>query len=198
MIDKPTAPATERNRAAILEVLTAELKHAKLVLEIGSGTGQHAVYFANELPTLYWQTSDRVENHPGIVAWVEDAKLSNIGLPLALDVLQVSAVEGNFDAVFSANTAHIMGFDAVVRMFQLVGRTLSEEGVFCLYGPFNLDGEFTSSSNEAFDRSLRSQDSSMGIRDLEKLVALGVKNDLQLLRRYTMPANNMLVIWQKR
>jgi len=194
---KQSAPATERNRDAILDVLVREFRAVTSVLEIGSGTGQHGVFFAEKFPTLCWQTSDRLENHGAINSWVEDAKLHNVLSPLAVDVLEVDSVPGNYDAVFSANTAHIMSFAAVIRMFELVGRVLSVGGVFCLYGPFNLNAEFTSESNAAFDRSLKSQDTLMGIRDLEALVDLAGQNGMHELRRYTMPANNMLVVWQK-
>ncbi|MGY8796467.1 MAG: DUF938 domain-containing protein, partial [Woeseiales bacterium] len=118
--------------------------------------GQHAVFFAERFPTLRWQTSDRIENHVAINAWVENAGLDNVLPPLVVDVLEVDSVPGDYDGIFSANTAHIMSFAAVIRMFEFVGRVLSAEGLFCLYGPFNLNGEFTSESNAAFDRSLKS------------------------------------------
>ncbi|MDE0753507.1 MAG: DUF938 domain-containing protein [Woeseiaceae bacterium] len=197
MTEKQNAPATERNRDAILDVLAREFRAVTSVLEIGSGTGQHAVFFAERFPTLRWQTSDRIENHVAINAWVENAGLDNVLPPLVVDVLEVDSVPGDYDGIFSANTAHIMSFAAVIRMFEFVGRVLSAEGLFCLYGPFNLNGEFTSASNAAFDRSLKSQDALMGIRDLEALVDLAGQNGMRELRRYTMPANNMLIVWQK-
>ncbi|MGI9205559.1 MAG: DUF938 domain-containing protein [Woeseiaceae bacterium] len=197
MSEKPSAPATERNRDAILEVLRDELREFSTVLEIGSGTGQHAVYFSDMMPWLDWQTSDRLVNHAGIDAWIAESSLRNVRRPLDLDVQAPSPLTEVYDAVFSANTAHIMSFAAVVCMFELVGRLLRLDGVFCLYGPFNLEGKFTSASNETFDRSLRSQDPNMGIRDLESLQELGRDNRMQLLRRYAMPANNMLLVWTR-
>lgn len=197
MLEKPSAPATDSNRDAILEVLREELSEASSVLEIGSGTGQHAVYFGDKMPWLDWQTSDRAENHAGINAWIAESSFRNVRRPLDLDVLATTRLAGVYDAVFSANTAHIMSFDAVVCMFMIVGRALQHGGVFCLYGPFNLGGKFTSPSNEAFDRSLRLQDPEMGIRDLESLQELGAEHGLQLIRRYAMPANNMLLVWKK-
>ena len=193
----PSAPATERNREAILEVLQRELADAGAVLEIGSGTGQHAVFFGQNMPDLQWQTSDRTDNHAGIVAWVGTAGLENVAQPIELDVEKVDAVSGNYDAVFSANTAHIMSFAAVVCMFRLVGGLLSNGGAFCLYGPFNVNGEFTSASNDAFDQSLKSRDPLMGIRDLEALIKLGMQNGLEIASQYAMPANNMLLVWHK-
>ncbi len=197
MNDKPTAPATDRNRDAILEVLRQEFEQVSSVLEIGSGTGQHAIYFGDKMPWLEWQTSDRSENHPGINAWVAESSLHNVRSALDLDVEKVTQLAEVYDAVFSANTAHIMSFDAVICMFAIVGRTLREGGVFCLYGPFKLDGDFTSPSNQAFDRSLRSQDPKMGIRDFETLLELGMENGLRTVRRYALPANNMLLVWRK-
>lgn len=197
MSEKPNAPATERNREAILAVLQTEFRDTKSVLEIGSGSGQHAVFFARELPHLTWQSSDRQINHAGINAWVADAGLENVLRPLALDVQETATLSAAYDAVFSANTAHIMSFQAVECMFRIVGSCLSEEGVFCLYGPFNQDGTFSSPSNEKFDASLKAQDAAMGIRDLQDLDALAEANGLRRVRLYAMPANNNLAVWQK-
>ena len=194
---KPTAPAAERNAAAILDVLQTELRNARDVLEIGSGTGQHAVTIGAALPDLSWQTSDLDENHPAIVAWVDDAGLDNVHSPISLDVLTATLPAENYDAVFSANTAHIMGFAAVEKMFALVAHTLRDGGRFCLYGPFREQGAFSTESNAAFDQSLRSRDPSMGIRDLEQLDELAAAGKMRRVRRYAMPANNLLVVWQK-
>jgi cyclopropane fatty-acyl-phospholipid synthase-like methyltransferase len=197
MADKPAAPATERNRESILDVLRIEFERSRSVLEIGSGTGQHAVFFGHELSWLNWQTSDRQENHDGINAWITDASLANVGRPLDLDVELVGEVPGEYDAVFSANTAHIMNFDAVKCMFKIVGNCLSVKGRFCLYGPFKLDGEFTSESNKEFDASLKARDPQMGIRELDALHVLASDNKLTHAASYAMPANNMLVVWSR-
>ena len=197
MIRKPEAPATDRNREPILDVLKTEFEHARSVLEIGSGTGQHAVFFGRELPWLKWQTSDRQENHEGIRAWLSDASVTNVVGPLDLDVQQVDALPENYDAVFSANTAHIMSFDTVVCMFRIVGKCLVSHGRFCLYGPFKINGEFTSESNRTFDESLQARDPKMGIRELEALHDLACANRLTHTKTFAMPANNMLVIWRK-
>ena len=195
---KPDAPATRRNREAILEVLRTEFATVRSVLEIGSGTGQHAVYFGHALPDISWQTSDRAENHEAIRAWMAAEALPNVLPPLELDVLAVDRVDRGYDAAFSANTAHIMSFAAVERMFRLVATALQTGGMFCLYGPFNIDGEFTSESNRQFDRSLREQDESMGIRDLGELDKLAAASGLDRERLYAMPANNMLAIWHRK
>lgn len=197
MTVKPNAPASGRNRQPILDVINIEFGDCGSILEIGSGTGQHAVFFAAAMPWLTWQTSDLAENHHGIRSWVADARLPNIKDPIVLDVQQPGGVNGAFDGIFSANTAHIMSLPAVRCMFNIVGRLLSNVGVFCLYGPFNQDGEFSSDSNKRFDASLRSQDPAMGIRNLEDLDEFAGSSMMQRERLYAMPANNMLAVWRK-
>lgn len=196
MAGKPDAPAARRNRAPICEVLKTELARSTAVLEIGSGTGQHAVWLGRELPWLTWQTSDLEENHPGIRSWIAGEEVDNVLPPLDLDVLGHTSVSGDYDAVFSSNTAHIMSMPAVEAMFRLAGDTLRDGGVFCLYGPFNLGGEFTSDSNREFDHTLRSQDPAMGLRDLDELNELAADVGLVPARRYAMPSNNLLVTWR--
>ena len=197
MSDLPDAPATGRNREAILQVLQIELAEKNNLLEIGSGTGQHAVFFAGALPHLQWQTSDRKVNHDGISAWVDTADTSNVLKPIELDVLSSANPGNNYDAVFSANTAHIMSFEGVVRMFEIVAGCLTDDGCFCLYGPFNVDGQFSSSSNEQFNASLQAQDPAMGIRDIEDLDNLADSQKMHRQRTYAMPANNQLLVWKK-
>lgn len=194
---RPSAPASLRNRKPILEVIREEFRECKTILEIGSGTGEHAVFFASELPALSWQTSDLTENHDGINAWIAEAKLDNILGPIELDVRDLPLIETKFDGVFSANTAHIMSIDAVECMFRVVGSCLNDGGRFCLYGPFNLDGEFTSDSNRQFDANLKSQNPEMGIRDLETLDDFAEANALRRTNLYAMPANNMIAVWDK-
>ena len=197
MTHKPFAPATERNSEPILGVLRQEFAKSRSVLEIGSGTGQHAVHFANALPHLEWQPSDLEEHHAGMRLWLDDAALPNVAGPIVLDVMTVDLQGRYFDAVFSANTAHIMSFEAVEHMFALVSDVLREHGRFCLYGPFRQDGRFNTESNAEFHRSLRMRDQSMGIRHLEDLDALALKRRLRRERLYAMPNNNHLVVWQK-
>ena len=197
MTDKPYSEAAARNSAPILDVLRSELAESSSVLEIGSGTGQHAAFFAAALPDLKWQTSDRVQNHDGILAWVKSSGLENLLSPLELDVLTATVPAASYDAVYSANTAHIMGIDAVKKMFDIVGSALTPGGTFCLYGPFRQAGEFNSASNAAFHQSLRSQNPDMGIRDLEALDEFGRDNKLTRTRLYAMPANNHIGIWHR-
>lgn len=194
---KPNAPATGRNKRAILDVLCEELENCRSVLEIGSGTGQHAVFLGAEMPWLTWQTSDLEANHDGIDAWLDDAGLDNVVRPLILDVEKTNTLNLKFDAVFSANTAHIMSIAAVECMFALVGGCLKGNGKFCLYGPFNQNGNFTSDSNRDFDASLKLQNLRMGIRDLATLDEFAKANQLWRSNLYAMPANNMIAVWSK-
>ena len=201
MSSLPNAVACERNKGPILEVLKQEFCDCRSVLEIGSGTGQHAVHFARGLPHVVWQTSDLPGNHPGIMAWLGHAQLGNMRAPLDLDVEQVGGdtLSGmRFDAVFSANTAHIMRIEAVAEMFRLAGSLLPAGGVFCLYGPFNFDGEYSSESNAEFDASLRQRDPTMGIRDIRRLDEFAEHAGLSRVRIYAMPANNHIAVWVKR
>jgi len=195
---KPFSESCEQNKQPILAVLREALTDARAVLEIGSGTGQHAVFFARELPYLSWYTSDRLEYHPGITAWLEEARLANVHGPAELDTRQREWPGVEVDAVFSANTAHIMDWPAVEAMFAGVGRLLPAGGLFCLYGPFNYGGRHTSESNERFDAWLRARDPASGVRDFDDLDALARAAGTDLQRDYEMPANNRTLVWRKR
>lgn len=193
----PDAPATARNRDAILAVLQFELGDCRSVFEIGSGTGQHAVHFAAALPWVLWQTSDVEENLDGICAWIDSAQLPNVRPPVDYAAGRPLAISDRYDAVFSANTAHIMSIGEVGSMFRDVATLLNPGGIFFLYGPFNEGGRFTSDSNAVFDSGLRARKSSMGIRDRHDLNRLAAANGMAELRRYAMPANNQLLVWRK-
>lgn len=197
MTEPPFAEYAQRNGPPILEVLRSEFRNATDVLEIGSGTGQHAVTFAAAMPGLRWQTSDLADNHAGINAWIDAAGLDDVLRPLSLDVRTEAVNAASYDAVFSANTAHIMGIDAVRRMFSVVGEALRADGVFCLYGPFRIAGTFNTESNARFDASLRERDATMGIRDLEALDDFGARCGLQRQRLYAMPSNNHIAVWAR-
>jgi SAM-dependent methyltransferase len=198
MTERPFAEYAARNTRPILEVLQRELRDSTDVLEIGSGTGQHAVAFGAAMPHLAWQTSDLAENHDGIRAWVDNASLGNVMPPLDIDVRAATLPPASFDAVFSANTAHIMSIAAVENMFTLAGDVLRADGVFCLYGPFRVDGAFNTESNEAFDQSLRERSPEMGIRDIETLDEFGLGGGLHRQRLYAMPSNNYVAVWTRR
>jgi len=195
---KPFAPACENNRDPILSVIGPLFANRRAVLEVGSGTGQHAVYFAAALPHLQWFTSDQAEYHAGIRLWIEDAGLPNLHAPLTLDVLAQPWPVLEADAVFSANTTHIMSWPMVEALFAGVADLLPDGGLFVLYGPFNYAGRYTSDSNARFDRSLKARDPDSGIRDFEALQRLAENGGMRFVHDYEMPANNRILHWRKR
>jgi cyclopropane fatty-acyl-phospholipid synthase-like methyltransferase len=194
---KQYSEACEQNREPILNVLGKTFAHARRVLEIGSGTGQHAVYFASHLPHLRWQTSDLEENHASIKAWLHEAALENTLPPFTLDVTAATWPESTYDGLFSANTTHIMSWPAVQDMFTGIGKLLETDARFCLYGPFNYHGNYTSDSNRRFDAWLKDRDPASGIRHFEALDELASTNDMTLETDYEMPVNNRLLVWKK-
>ncbi len=193
---KPYAEACERNRDPILGVLRRHFADRRHVLEIGSGTGQHAVHFAAALPGLIWQTSDLAPNLPGIGRWIEEAGLANLPPPLALDVFGPWP-DARFDAVFTANTLHIMSWEGVCALFAALARSLTADGALAVYGPFNYDGAFTSASNAAFDAWLKRRSADSGIRDFAAVDALARSIGLRLAEDCPMPANNRTLIWRR-
>lgn len=194
---KPYSEACDRNCEPILAVIRPLLRECEAVLEIGSGTGQHAVYFAKQLPHLVWHTSDREEQHEGIRLWLKQADLANTRLPLPLNVMQDVWPALAVDAVFSANTTHIMHWPEVEALFQGVGRLLPARGLFLLYGPFNYAGCYTSASNAHFDEWLHARDPHSGIRNFEEIDALARTAGMNLLHDAEMPANNRMLVWEK-
>lgn len=195
---KPYAAACDNNKQPILDVIQPLLTNCKHVLEVGSGTGQHAVYFAEQMPHLMWQTSDVKAHHAGMQQWINDSKLDNVLSPLELDVRNASWDKLKADAVYSSNTVHMMTLNAVGAFFHGVGQCLSKGGLFMLYGPFNYDGMYTSESNLQFDQWLKSLNSQFGIRDFELLDKLASASGLELKQDFEMPANNRILCWQKR
>lgn len=194
---KPFAESCEQNKHPILEVLRVEFAHAATVLEIGSGTGQHAVFFAAELPHIVWHTSDVTDYHPGIQAWIDDSGLTNVLPPMELDVMRSNWPATQYDAVFSANTSHIMSWPEVVAMFEGLGNHMNSGASFCLYGPFNKHGQYTSDSNARFDQWLKARDPNSGVRDMEMLMTLATQQGLEFSTEYDMPANNKILVWRK-
>ena len=195
-MDKPSAPSCERNREPILGVLRSHFADRRQVLEIGSGTGQHAVYFAAATPHLQWQCTDRAEYLPGIGQWLDEAALPNTPAPFVLDVSGPWPA-GGYDAVFSANTLHIMSWAEVERLFQQLGRVTTDDAKLAIYGPFNYNGHYTSESNAAFDDWLQARGEHMRIRDAEAVDALAEAAGFELIDDVAMPANNRLRIWQR-
>ncbi len=194
---KPYAEACDENGPPILEVLRAQLPERGTLLEIGSGTGQHAVMFAGALPGIEWHTSDMAEMHEGIQLWLDEAGLANLHPPIPLDVINDPWPEQSFDAIYSANTAHIMPEEAVEAMLQGVAQALKPGAPFLLYGPFMYDGEHTSESNWRFDRWIRAWEKHRGIRDVTWLKSIAEPLGLVLEEDIEMPVNNRMLLWRK-
>jgi SAM-dependent methyltransferase len=189
--------AAERNKAPILEIISKELATTRRVLEIGSGTGQHAVFFAERLPHLLWQPSDTGEYLPELRERLRAHGIANLQPVIELDVRSDPWPVESVDGIFSANTLHIMSWSSVHEFFRGVGSVLSTPGTLCIYGPFRYEGRYTSESNAVFDDYLRKRDPESGIRDFEALDALARKQGLRLAADNAMPANNQLLVWKR-
>lgn len=194
---KPFSQACENNKQPILEILLRVFSDRKQVLEVGSGTGQHAIHCAAELPHLVWQTADLEHNHPGINAWLNDSSVKNIRPPLILDADHPPWSFDPVDAVFTANTCHIMAWSSVVNLFAGLDTTMMSNAVLAIYGPFNYNGKFTSDSNARFEEFLKQKVPHQGIRDFEAINALAEKIGLTLIEDNEMPANNRLLVWKR-
>ncbi len=196
-IQKPFSESCVQNQQPILDVLSLLLKDKERLLEIGSGTGQHAVFFAKQMPHLIWQTSDQSIYHKGIKLWLDDANLENTRPPLSLNVTTDQWPEATFDTIFSANAVHIMSGENVVDYFKHACPLLESKGYFILYGPFNYNGKYTSESNARFDQWLKNNDLKSSIKDFEKLNVLAEEGEMKLVDDIAMPANNRILVWQK-
>jgi len=194
--NKPHAPATERNREPILGVLRAHFTDRRRVLEIGSGTGQHAVHFAKALPNLMWQSSDRADYLPGIEQWLDSTRLLNTPPSIELDV-NGSWPSEHYDAVFTANTLHMMSWPEVGKLFNGLHTILTSNAKLVIYGPFNYGGKPSSESNAAFDRAIKAESPTRGIRDFEAVDGLARAIGLSLVADVSMPANNRCLVWQR-
>ena len=196
-MDKPYIAAADHNKDAILAALAPRFAPVRTVLEIGAGTGQHAVHFARALPHLCWQTSDRAALLPGIEAWRAEAALANLLPAIALDVATGPWPAGPYDAVYASNTVHCMAWPVVAALFAGVAAVLRPGGLFALYGPFNIDGRYVSEGNRRLDAWLASQDPAWAIRDRAALVALATGTGLELCEDCALPANNRLLFWRR-
>ena len=192
----PFSEACERNKEPILAVLRGAFAGRRRVVEIGAGTGQHAVHFARHLSHLEWQPTDRAEWLEGLAARVAAEGPPNLLAPVELDVLDDSWPPVRGDAVYSANTLHIMSWPAVEALFAGLGRVLEPGGVLAVYGPFRYRGAFTTPSNADFDAMLRERDPASGVRDFEAVNALAEHAGLTLQSDHAMPANNQLLVWR--
>lgn len=195
--DLPYSQACENNKAPILAVLKSAFSGRQRVLEIGSGTGQHAVHFAEHLPHLTWQASDQVVYLADLDERIRRSGLHNLPKAVRLDICNDPAPQAASDAVFTANTLHIMSWLMVERFFSRLPELTQDHASLCIYGPFNYGGQFTSASNHAFDLSLKSRDPAMGIRDVEKIIELAGAQGFDLHQDLTMPANNRLLWFEK-
>ncbi|TAA48300.1 DUF938 domain-containing protein [Corallincola spongiicola] len=193
-MSKRFSQSCENNKQPILDQLKPRLVNQRHLLEIGSGTGQHAQFFAKHLPHLCWQTSDRPDNHPSIDAWIAELNLTNLRSPLSFTIGEDNWPNQPIDTVFTANTAHIMQSEEVQIMMALVAEHLPLQGLFLQYGPFNIDGTYTSDSNHEFDQFLQ-QEGCGGIRDIAELERWA--KGLMLVEQIAMPANNLLLVWRK-
>lgn len=194
---RPFSQACENNKHPILSILQQLLNNPGEVLEIGSGTGQHACYFAEQLPHITWQPSDVPENLFGIRLWTEETALPNLKAPISLDINADPWPDGAYNAVFTSNTLHIMSWEEVQRLFNTLGNFLVPDTMLIIYGPFNYHGAYTSDSNAQFDCWLKSRDRNSGIRDIDAVKDLASKYSIELIDDYAMPANNRLLIWKK-
>ncbi len=197
-MEKPHSPSCDRNKEAIVQILSSLLKDKNHILEIGTGTGQHAVYFAARMPHLIWQCSDRLENHSGIRMWLDEADLENTPDVIELEVNSTwPSFENEVDAIFSANVVHIMSWDSVCKFIKSAAESLAPTGLMIFYGPFNYNGEYTSEGNANFDIWLKDRDSKSAIRDFEAMNNEAGKTGFTLQRDFEMPANNRILVWKK-
>lgn len=194
---KPFSQACENNKVPILQIIRTVFQTRTTVWEIGSGTGQHACYFAAELPHLTWQATDKAQNLAGIDAWLAEADLPNLPKSLPFDVNDETWPAANVRALFTANTLHIMTWPEVCRLFSGLQKTLDVQADVCIYGPFNYNGRYTSASNERFDYWLKVRDPGSGIRDQAAVVELADSAGLALIADHAMPANNRLLVFRK-
>ncbi|NOR70482.1 MAG: DUF938 domain-containing protein [Methylomarinum sp.] len=194
---KPFSQACENNKQPILQIIQTIFHQSNTVLEIGSGTGQHACYFAKNLPYLTWQTTDRPENLAGINQWINESGLSNLPESLSLNVNDNEWPCQTIEALFTANTLHIMSWQEVECLFLKLAKYLTEQAIVCIYGPFNYNGQYTSASNQQFDQSLKLRNPKSGIRDFEAIKELAHTANLIISDDFAMPANNRLLVLRK-
>jgi hypothetical protein len=189
----PFSEACERNKGPILEVLRTAFAERRQVLEIGSGTGQHAVHFAASLSHLIWHPTEQLRYLPDLAARIKQEGGSNLRPPSVLDVRQAIWPMRSADAVFSANTLHIMSWSEVQDLFRGLDAILAAAGVLCVYGPFRYDGRYTSDSNRDFDCMLQERDPLSGLRDITAVTGLAAQYGLALKADHDLPANNRLL-----
>lgn len=197
-MEKPYSPAADRNKEPIFNVISQYIGENGRLLEIGTGTGQHAIYISKKMPNLHWITSDQEHYLSGIKMWLKEAKLSNIHGPEKLVIGEDDFPSKRpFDYVFSANTLHIMSWKENKTLFKLLGKRLREGCLVFFYGPFNYNNDYISQSNKEFDIALKANDSKSGIRNFEDVVSAMNKAGFKLLKDHVMPANNQLLVFER-
>lgn len=197
MHNRPFAESCEQNKEPILNVLKQIFIRDGDLLEIGSGTGQHALFFSEQLPHLTWQPTDMEDQIAGMKLWLCDASHDRMKEPKILDVSQKDWLIDPVDYAFTANTIHIVSWAKVISMFEGMGKVLKPDGLFANYGPFNYGGQFTSESNARFDQWLKARDPESGVRNFEDLETLAKENGMELFKDFEMPANNRTLVWKK-
>ncbi len=196
--DLPFSQAAENNREPIQRILDRHLNGVESLLEIGSGTAQHAVEFAQRYQNLNWQASDIPAALTTVNQRIDAARLPNLPQAVALDVTRQPWPEGSYGAVYTANSLHIMSADSVECFFSVVGNVVKEGGKLLIYGPFKYDGNFTTDSNARFDLWLKERDPLSGIRDFEWVNELATAANFNFLEDNAMPANNQFLVWSRR
>ena len=194
-MNRPYSESCDHNKVAIYDVIEPYLEGE--VLEIGSGTGQHAVHFAELKPNVSWQCSDLAGNIPGIMAWIQFSALTNLSMPVELDVAG-DWPPRSFNLIYTANSFHIMGEAEVKECIRGVASCLNKNGFFIVYGPFNYNGQFSSDSNRQFEQWLKARNPNSGIKDVGWLEELAAGSNLELVKDIAMPANNRILIWKTR
>jgi cyclopropane fatty-acyl-phospholipid synthase-like methyltransferase len=197
-MDKPFSPACERNKDPILNVLKEIItKDDRRLLEVGAGSGQHAVYFAPHFPQVEWYPTDVAANLMGMKLWFKEYNIPNIRPPIRLEVGKDELPKLKFDVVFTANTFHIMNWKECKSLMKMFGGRLREGSRVVIYGPFKYDGEFTSESNAEFDLQLKARDPLSGIRSFEDVNNTMIKNGFELVVDEDMPANNQMLVYSR-
>jgi len=196
-MNKPFSPSADRNKQYILEALDRELVGNEFILEIGSGTGQHACHFAANLPNITWQATELKDNIPAIESWIGEHNCLNLPDPYELDVDVLPWPAKNVDVCYTSNTFHIVSMQSIQSIFEGCKQVLSHSGKLCVYGPFSINGAHTSEGNIQFDRQLRTSDPASGVRDLQVLDGLAKRAGFSACRYIELPANNHFVVWDR-
>ena len=188
--------ACERNKIPILKVLNEELDSGT-VLEIGSGTGQHSVFFSKEIPSIKWYPSDTISNFESLNAFVTNYQNNNLQTPFVIDIAQDQWIDFKVDYVFTSNTFHIINNALLTYFFYQCSKVMKSNGKLIIYGPFKFDNQFNSSSNQTFDELLKESDSFSGLKNFEEIVSIALKFDFIFSKKYEMPANNNILVFKK-